>query len=75
MFAQFPTVTFVVNNQFRMHSNTHLLQLVLVTRVVMVLEEAILALMVEVAGAVAFRCELWPGIISFMLKKSFKEAS
>jgi hypothetical protein len=48
MFAQFPTVTFVVNNQFRMHSNTHLLQLVLVTRVVMVLEEAILALMVEV---------------------------
>ena len=62
------TVTLVVNNQFRMHINTHLLELVLVTRVVMVLEEAILALMVAGGGAVAFRCELWPiGQESFLL--------
>jgi hypothetical protein len=64
MFAQFPTVTFVVNNQFRMHSNTHLLQLVLVTRVVMVLEEAILALMVEV---VLWRLDVSFGLESFLL--------
>lgn len=40
------SITLVINSQFRMHSNTHLVELVLVTRVVMVLEEAILALMV-----------------------------
>jgi hypothetical protein len=47
-----------------MHSNTHLLELVLVTRVVMVLEEAILALMVEV---VLWRLDVSFGLESFLL--------
>lgn len=43
-----------------MHSNTHLVELVLVTRVVMVLEEAIVALMVEVGGdAMAWMHDVW----------------
>jgi hypothetical protein len=47
-----------------MHSNTHLLELVLVTRVVMVFKEAILALMVEV---VLWHLDVSFGLESFLL--------
>jgi hypothetical protein len=66
-------VTLVVNNQFRMHSNTFI--------GVGIGDQSGHGLergnsrFDGGGGAVAFRCELWPGIISFMLKKSFKEPS